>query len=114
MAQAGGRNSLGRAGEAEVLKRWSPGSPSGARTHQRTPEATTRLRVTIENLRDSPLVESTIGLFPPGDVHPRSRQYNNFGGYLGGTEGAGRGPSPIAPHARRVIDVDLPDSQLQW
>jgi hypothetical protein len=78
------------------------------------PVATTRLRVTIENLRDGPLVESTIGLFPPGDARPRSRQYNNFGGYLGGPEGPGLGPSPIAPHERRVIEVDLPDSQLQW
>jgi hypothetical protein len=78
------------------------------------PVATTRLRVTIENLRDSPMIESTIGLFPPGDARPRSHQYNNFGGYLGGPEVPGLGPSSIAPHERRVIDVDLPDSQLQW
>jgi len=78
------------------------------------PVATTRLRVTIENLRDSPLVESTIGLFAPGDARPRSEQFNNFGGYLGGPETPGLGPLPVAPHEQRVIDVEVPDSQLQW
>jgi hypothetical protein len=77
------------------------------------PTSVDRLRMTIENRRDSPLLESTVELFEPGATHARSSIYMNLGGYLGGSDAPMR-HGPIAPHERRVIEVDAPDPQVRW
>lgn len=73
-----------------------------------------KMQVVIENLRDSPLLESTIGLFAPGAASPRVFHYSNF---LNDPEGLGKEgvvAVPIAPRGRRVIAFDSPDPQGQW
>jgi hypothetical protein len=66
-----------------------------------------KLKVTIENLRNSPLMEVSIDLAAPGAG--RQRSYSNFGGYLGRVDmTVPPNGGPVAPHERRVIDVDVP------
>ena len=73
-----------------------------------------KVQVVIENLRDSPLLESTIGLFAPGEASPRVFHYSNFQNDPEGLRKEGVVAVPIASRGRRVIAVDVPDPQGQW
>jgi hypothetical protein len=74
----------------------------------------TKVRVVIENLRDSPLLESSLGLFAPGEASPRVFHYSNFQNDPEGLGKEGVVAVPIASRGRRVIAVDVPDPQVQW
>ena len=73
-----------------------------------------KVQVVIENLRDSPLLESTIGLFAPGEASPRVFHYSNFQNDPEGLRKEGVVAVPVAPRGRRVIAFDSPDPQGQW
>jgi len=72
-----------------------------------------QVRVVIENLRDSPLVESAIGLFAPGEASPRLFHYSNFLTDPEGLKRDGVVAVPIAFRGRRVIAFHTPRSQGQ-
>lgn len=66
------------------------------------PKANTVLKVTIENLRDSPLVEVQIGLQQPRGGKSTSTWYF----------GAGRTNEPVQPHERRTVETRLTDDEV--
>ena len=63
----------------------------------------TKVQVVIESLSDSPLLESTIGLFAPGEASPRVFHYSNFQNDHEGLRKEGVVAVPIASRGRRVI-----------
>jgi hypothetical protein len=66
-----------------------------------------KLQVTIENLRDSPLLELSIALSAPGVGRRESHWY--FDGYPGrlSTLPPRPGTGRVAPHERRVMEIDV-------
>jgi hypothetical protein len=63
--------------------------------------------VTIENLRDTPIVSWHIGLFRPGAERPSSV---NITDWVGAEGNRAPGTGPVAPHERRVVDIEAPES----
>ena len=71
-----------------------------------TSKSTAVEHVTIENLRDTPIVSWHVGLFRPGEQRPSSVNIRDFVGVEGHwTPGTG----PIAPHERRVVNIEVPE-----
>ena len=82
-------------------------SPCGFDSHLRhqTSLAFGELRLgkpVIENFRDSPLLESTIGLFAPGEASPRVFHYSNF---QNDPEGLGKEADPTPEDRLRLRDI---------
>lgn len=68
------------------------------------------LAVTIENLRDSPLVAWEIGVLPPGDRMAAAIHSAEF------APAAKYGPEsgPVPPHARRLINIPIDGRPAGW
>jgi hypothetical protein len=80
-------------------------------THARIslkPRSVSIERVTIENLSDVPLVAWEVGVFAPGASSPSLTASSDF---FGRAFPPAENSGPIQPHARRVLDVELPDVQ---